>query len=139
MQLITDENWYEVSTILLTLLAVQILKMMQHTDFAGAASTPAPTTRDMHYKQQSNHYNEQLLPRNSTSSSLASEVTTATLPLIEENYSLLDPLPMAPVHVETSFPFLDALAPRLDEFTTADEGFRTYLETQLGQYDFPMA
>lgn len=92
----------------------------------------------MHSTHHTNHYNEQLLPRNSVSSGVASDVTTATLPLIEENDPLHGPLPMAPVHVETSFPFLDALAPRLDEFTTADEGFRAYLETQLGQYDFPV-
>ena len=122
----------------LTLLAGQFLTITQHTDFAGAASTPASTTHDTHSKRHTNHYNEQLLPRNPVSSGAASDVTAGTLPLIEENDSLNDSLPMAPIHVETTFPFLDALAPRLDEFTTADEGFRAYLETQLGQYDFPV-
>ncbi|GAB7327455.1 hypothetical protein MBLNU13_g11339t1 [Cladosporium sp. NU13] len=107
-------------------------------DFAVAASTPAPITHDVHPKQHSNHYNEQLQPRYFVSSSRASDLTTATLPSIEENDPLHDPLPMAPIHVETTYPFLDALGSRLDEFTTADEGFRTYLETQLGQYDFPV-
>lgn len=122
----------------MTLLSGQFSTITQHTDFAGAASTPASTTHDMHSKQHTNHYNEQLLSRNPVSSGVASDATAATLPLIEENDPLHDPLPMVPIHVETSFPFLDALAPRLDEFTTADEGFRAYLETQLGQYDFPV-
>jgi hypothetical protein len=67
---------------------------------------------------------------------MASDMRTVTLPSIEENDPLHAPVPMAPIHTEATYPFLDALAPRLDEFTTADEGFRTYLETQLGQYDF---
>ena len=69
---------------------------------------------------------------------MTSDVTTATLPSIEGDNTLHDPLPLAPIHVEATYPFLDVLAPRLDEFTTADEGFRAYLETQLGQYDLPV-
>ena len=126
------------STSDLTLLAGRFLTITQRTDFAGVASTPASITHDINPKRHTNHYNEQLLPRNSVSSGVASDVTAGTLPLIEENDSLHDSLSMAPIHVETTFPFLDALAPRLDEFTTADEGFRAYLETQLGQYDFPV-
>jgi len=118
------------------LLAKQFLIRMQYTDFAGATATPAPTTHDTHFGQHTNHFKEPLPSRNSVSSGMASDVTTATLPSIEENNPLHEPLPLAPIHVETTYPFLDALAPRLDEFTTADEGFRTYLETQLGQYDF---
>ena len=109
---------------------------MQHIDFAGAAATPAPTTHEPHYRQHTNHYNEQLPMRNAVSSSMANGMTTATLPSIEENDPLHAPVPLAPIHTETTYPFLDALAPRLDEFATADEGFRDYLETQLGQYEF---
>lgn len=108
---------------------------MQYTDFSGAAATPAPTTHDAHFRQHTNHYDEPLRIRNSVSSGMTGDLT---LPLIEDNDPLHDPVPMAPIHTETTFPFLDALAPRLDEFTTADEGFRAYLETQLGQYDFPV-
>lgn len=109
---------------------------MQCTDFAGAAATPAPTTHDTHFRQHGNHYIEQLPTRNAISSGMANGLATATLPSIEENDPLHAPIPSAPIHTEATYPFLDALAPRLDEFTTADEGFRTYLETQLGQYDF---
>lgn len=108
---------------------------MPYTDFSGAATTPALTTHDTQFSQHANHYDEPLRMRNSVSSGMTSDLT---LPLIEENDPLHDPVPMAPIHTETTFPFLDALAPRLDEFTTADEGFRAYLGTQLGQYDFPM-
>jgi hypothetical protein len=117
-------------------LTKQFLIRMQHTDFAGAAATPAPTTHDTHFGQHTNHFSEPLPSRNSVSSGMTSDLTTATLPSIEENDPLHAPVPMAPIHAEASWPFLDALAPRLDEFTTADEGFRAYLETQLGQYDF---
>ena len=61
---------------------------------------------------------------------MADNVTIATLPSIEEN-DMLAPTPM-----EATYPFLDALGSRLDEFTTSDEGFRAYLEAQLGQYEF---
>jgi hypothetical protein len=109
---------------------------MRSTDFAGAPATPAPTTHDTHTRQDTNHYNDHLPTRNAVSSGIVNGLTTATLPSIEENDPLHTPVPLAPIHTDTTYLFLDALAPRLDEFTTADEGFRTYLETQLGQYDF---
>lgn len=87
----------------------------------------------MHFRQpHTNRYNEQLHAQSSVPSDMADDVTIATLPSIEESDHL------APTPAEATYPFLDALGSRLDEFTTADEGFRAYLEAQLGQYDFPV-
>ena len=91
-----------------------------------------------HFNQHTNQLNDPLPSRNSVSSGMTSDATTATLPSIEGGNPLYDTLPLVPIHVEATYPFLDALAPRLDEFTTADEGVRAYLETQLGQYDLPV-
>jgi hypothetical protein len=57
-------------------------------------------------------------------------MTTATLTSIEERDHL--------VPAETTYAFLDAIDSRLDDFATADEEFRAYLEAQLGQYEFPI-
>jgi hypothetical protein len=65
------------------------------------------------------------------SSDTADGVAVATLPSIEQSETL------AATPAEATYPFLDALGSRLDEFTNADEGFRAYLETQLGQYELP--
>lgn len=81
-------------------------------------------------QQHSNRYEEQA--HSSVPSEMTDDVTIATLPSIEENDRLI------PTSAEATYPFLDALGSRLDEFTTADEGFRAYLEAQLGQYEFPV-
>jgi hypothetical protein len=60
------------------------------------------------------------------------DVTAATLTSIEDRDHL------APASAETSYSFLDAIDSRLDDFATADEEFRAYLEAQLGQYEFPI-
>jgi len=57
---------------------------------------------------------------------------SATLATMEERDNL------APAPSETTFSFLDAIDSRLDDFATADEDFRAYLEAQLGQYEFPI-
>ena len=57
---------------------------------------------------------------------------TATLASIEERDNLV------PAPGETTFSFLDAIDSRMDDFATADEEFRAYLEAQLGQYEFPI-
>lgn len=62
------------------------------------------------------------------------DVTAATLTSIEER----DHLDPAPASAEMSYSFLDAIDSRLDDFATADEEFRAYLEAQLGQYEFPI-
>jgi hypothetical protein len=87
----------------------------------------------MHSRQQhTDRYSDQLPVHNAVPSDMADDVTIATLPSIEDSDQL------APTPAEATYPFLDALGSRLDEFTTADEGFRAYLEAQLGQYDFPV-
>jgi hypothetical protein len=60
------------------------------------------------------------------------DVTAATLASIEERDHLV------PTSVDTTYSFLDAIDSRLDDFATADEEFRAYLEAQLGQYEFPI-
>lgn len=88
---------------------------------------------DMQSRQQQNgRFDTQLAAHGSVPSGLADDVTIATLASIEESDNL------APTPAEATYPFLDVFGSRLDEFTTADEGFRAYLETQLGQYDFPV-
>jgi hypothetical protein len=88
---------------------------------------------DIQYRQpQNSRIDEQLAGHSSmhVPSKMTDDVTTATLASIEETNNL------APTPAEATYPFLDALGSRLDEFTTADEGFRAYLEAQLGQYEF---
>lgn len=86
----------------------------------------------MPYKQNLNSsYHERPGGQDPATSDMMDDVTNATMASIEENNNL------APPGAETTYPFLDALGSRLDEFTTADEGFRAYLEAQLGQYEFP--
>lgn len=75
-------------------------------------------------------YDERATGHDSATSNVTEDVAASTLPSVEE-------INLVPSAAETTYPFLDALGSRLDEFTTADEGFRAYLETQLGQYDFP--
>jgi hypothetical protein len=88
---------------------------------------------DIQYRQPHNsRFDEQLAGHSSMPSEMTDAVTTATLASIEETSNL------APTPAEATYPFLDALGSRLDEFTTADEGFRAYLEAQLGQYEFPV-
>jgi hypothetical protein len=68
----------------------------------------------------------------STHPTVMDNVTTATLTSIEERDHLV------PASAETTYSFLDAIDSRLDDFATADEEFRAYLEAQLGQYEFPI-
>lgn len=88
---------------------------------------------DIQYRQQHhNRYDEQLADHGSVPSDMTGDATMATMSSIEGTDSL------ARTPVEASYPFLDTLGSRLDEFTTSDEGFRAYLEAQLGQYEFPV-
>lgn len=88
---------------------------------------------DIQYRQQHhNRYDEHLTNQGSASSDMTGEATMAAMASIEHNDNL------APTPVEAAYPFLDTLGSRLDEFTTSDEGFRAYLEAQLGQYEFPV-
>lgn len=103
------------------------------TDFAGATSTPTPIVNDMPFRQS---YNADSGPHanghGSTHPDTMEDVTAATLASIEERDHLV------PTSVDTTYSFLDAIDSRLDDFATADEEFRAYLEAQLGQYEFPI-
>lgn len=106
---------------------------MRNADFAGATSTPTPTVNDIPLRQpytansgQHTNGHGPLHP------DTMDDVTAATLTTIEDRDQL------APASVETSYSFLDAIDSRLDDFATADEEFRAYLEAQLGQYEFPI-
>jgi hypothetical protein len=106
---------------------------VQDVDFAGATSTPTPTVNDIPLRQpytanSGQHLNE----HGSAHPDAMDNVTTATLTSIEERDHLVPP------SAETSYSFLDAIDSRLDDFATADEEFRAYLEAQLGQYEFPI-
>lgn len=81
-------------------------------------------------QSQNSGYEERATGHDTATTNMMEDVAAATLPSIEESN-------LVPSAAETAYPFLDALGSRLDEFTTADEGFRAYLETQLGQYEFP--
>jgi hypothetical protein len=106
---------------------------VQDVDFAGATSTPTPTVNDMPLRQPYTTNSEhQTNGHGPAHSEILGDATAATLTSIEERDHL------APASAETSYSFLDAIDSRLDDFATADEEFRAYLEAQLGQYEFPI-
>lgn len=98
-------------------------------DFAGATSTPTPTSSRQPCTVNSVQYANGHV---STQPGAIDDATAATFATIEEGDHLV------PAPSETTYSFLDAIDSRLDDFVTADEEFRAYLEAQLGQYEFPI-
>lgn len=106
---------------------------MHDVDFAGATSTPTPTVNDLPFKQTyTANSGQHTNGHGSTHPATMDDVMTATLTSIEERDHLV------PAPTDTTYSFLDAIDSRLDDFATADEEFRAYLEAQLGQYEFPI-
>jgi hypothetical protein len=106
---------------------------VRNTDFAGATSTPTPTVNDIPLRQPCTANSEhQMNGHAPVHPDTIDDATAATFTSIEERNQL------APASSETTYSFLDAIDSRLDDFATADEEFRAYLEAQLGQYEFPI-
>ncbi|KAM0716360.1 hypothetical protein Q7P37_007805 [Cladosporium fusiforme] len=99
-------------------------------DFGSVASESSSTYAGS--QTQHNSFETQPMAPGPGLASMAHDVSAAqTMPMPGSNNGF------GPVPMEVTYPFLDILGPKIDEFGSSDEGFRSYLETQLNQQGFP--
>lgn len=103
--------------------------LTHHVDFGSVASEASSTYAGS--QTQHNTFEAQPTGPDHSLANMTQDGPAASMNFLGTNNGF------GQVPAEVTYPFLDVLGPKIDEFGSSDENFRVYLETQLNQQQLP--